>query len=46
VVRRIVGEPLPISSTKIRSLIAQGKSIKGLVPAAVEQYIRDHNLYV
>jgi nicotinate-nucleotide adenylyltransferase len=46
VVRRIVGEPLPISSTKIRSLIAQGKSIQGLVPAAVEQYIHDHNLYV
>ena len=46
VVRRIVGEPLPISSTKIRSLISQGKSIQGLVPAAVEQYIRDHNLYV
>ena len=46
VVRRIVGDPLPISSTRIRSLISRGKSIAGLVPSAVEQYISDHNLYV
>ena len=46
VVRRIVGDPLPISSTRIRSLISRGKSIAGLVPSAVEQYIRGHNLYV
>ena len=46
VVRRIVGDPLPISSTKVRAMVSAGKSVQGLVPASVEQYIRDHNLYV
>ena len=46
VVRRIVGDPLPISSTKVRAMVSAGKSIQGLVPASVEQYIHDHNLYV
>ena len=35
-----------ISSTKIRTLIKRGKSIKGIVPAAVERYIRSKHLYI
>ncbi len=35
-----------ISSTKIRTLLKRGKSIKGIVPAAVERYIRSKHLYI
>ena len=37
--------PYEISSTQIRQLIAQGKPITGLVPAAVEGYIIQQGLY-
>ncbi len=37
--------PLDISSTEIRGLAAEGKSLKGLVPPEVEEYIYDHGLY-
>jgi len=36
---------LEISSTYIRSLVKNGKSIKYLVPSRVEEYINVHNLY-
>jgi nicotinate-nucleotide adenylyltransferase len=36
---------LDISSTEIRSLIREGKSIKYLVPANVEEFILKNNLY-
>jgi nicotinate-nucleotide adenylyltransferase len=38
-------EPVDISSTDIRRRVAQGMSIHGLVPAAVERYIKAHRLY-
>jgi nicotinate-nucleotide adenylyltransferase len=34
-----------VSSTAIRQRLASGASIDGLVPAAVQRYIRDHHLY-
>lgn len=34
-----------ISSTDIRTRIRSGQSLAGLVPSAVEEYIRSHGLY-
>jgi len=36
---------LDISSTKVRELIERGKSVRYLVPAEVEAYVREHGLY-
>jgi len=36
---------LPISSTQIRTLLEQGKSVSELVAPGVEEYIRKHSLY-
>ena len=38
-------ELVAVSSSEIRGLIAQGRPIAGLVPAAVERYIAEHGLY-
>jgi nicotinate-nucleotide adenylyltransferase len=38
--------PIGISSTEIRGLIQQGKSIKYLLPAAVKSYIISNRLYL
>ncbi|MBD2104916.1 nicotinate (nicotinamide) nucleotide adenylyltransferase [Leptolyngbya sp. FACHB-261] len=38
-------KPLAVSSTQIREAVAQGTSIAGLVPAAVQAYIEAHGLY-
>ncbi len=37
--------PRPISSTKIRAMVAEGQSIQGLVVPEVEKYIKDNRLY-
>ncbi|MBQ6440763.1 MAG: nicotinate-nucleotide adenylyltransferase [Mogibacterium sp.] len=37
--------PVDASSTKIRNLIKEGKSVAGLVPPGVEEYIIEHKLY-
>lgn len=34
-----------ISSTRVREAAAEGASLRGLVPASVEEYIHDHGLY-
>ena len=37
--------PIEIASREIRQSVAEGKSIRYLVPRAVEEYIRDRKLY-
>lgn len=46
VVRRIVTEPIVVSSSDVRDAVADGRSISKMVPSAVEKYIRDNHLYV
>lgn len=43
--RRIVGDPLEISSSDIRKKIRNGEDISELVPPLVESYIRQNGLY-
>ena len=44
-IRLVETAPVDISSSGIRSLIRGGKSIRGLVPPAVEEYIGKNHLY-
>ena len=45
VVRRIVAPAIDLSSSTVRAVAAAGKSIHGLVPPAVEAYIKEKGLY-
>ena len=36
---------MTVSATEVRRRAAAGESLRGLVPEAVERYIREHNLY-
>ncbi|MGB2938499.1 MAG: nicotinate (nicotinamide) nucleotide adenylyltransferase [Phycisphaerae bacterium] len=42
---RVPGPLVPISATDIRRRVGAGKSIRGLVPAPVADYIASHGLY-
>ena len=46
VVRRIVSDPIEVSSTEVRERIRAGQSIDGLVPARVAAYIEENGLYL
>lgn len=46
VVRRIVEEPVEISSSMIREKILSGESVEQWIPASVEKYIKANHLYV
>lgn len=43
--RRIVGDPLPVSSTEVRARVRQGQDISALVPPLVAAYIKENGLY-
>lgn len=43
--KAIRGQPMDISSSDIRGRVAQGLSLQGLVPRAVEEYIAANGLY-
>lgn len=43
---KVIIPPIGISSTEIRARLKIGRSIRYLVPRCVENYIRDHNLYM
>ena len=44
--RRIVTDPIKISSTDIRRAVREGRDISALVPPRVEKFIRDNRLYL
>ncbi len=46
VVRRIVTEPIELSSNLVRERLKNGEDVLHLIPASVEKYIRDNHLYV
>ena len=46
VVRRIVADPIELSSSDVRNMLAHGQSVSHLIPSAVEKYIKDNHLYV
>ena len=43
--RRIVTDPIEVSSTEIRAAAKAGQGIDGLVPARVAAYIKENGLY-
>ena len=45
IVRRVVMDPIVLSSTQIRKAVAEGSAIDGMVSPAVAEYIRTHELY-
>lgn len=46
VVRRIVTDPIELSSSSVRERLERGEDVSQLIPVSVEKYIRDNHLYV
>ena len=46
VVRRIVTDPIELSSNLVRERLKNWEDVSHLIPASVEKYIRDNHLYV
>ncbi len=44
--RKILTEPLVLSSTDVRRAVKEGRDISGMVPEKVEKFIRDNGLYL
>lgn len=44
--RRVIAEPVVISSSDIRKIIGQGGDVSEYLPRCVEKYIRENKLYV
>lgn len=44
--RKILVEPIDISSSEIRAAIKENKDVSGMICPSVEKYIREHGLYV
>ena len=43
--RRILTDPIELSSTEVRRAVAEGRSISNMVPPLVEEYIKENRLY-
>ena len=43
--RKILTDPIVLSSTQIRESVKKGESISSFVPAEVERYIKENRLY-
>jgi nicotinate-nucleotide adenylyltransferase len=43
--RKIVTDPIELSSTQIRNAVSKGESISSFVPSEVERYIKENRLY-
>ena len=44
--RKLIGEPIEISSSDIRGAVKAGRDISTMVPPAVADYIRANRLYL
>lgn len=45
IVRRIVTDPVELSSTEVRRAVAEGKNVEDMVCSGVAEYIREKHLY-
>ena len=44
--RRIITDPIEVSSTEVRRAVSAGEDISHLVPPAVERFIKENRLYL
>ena len=44
--RRVITDPIEVSSTEVRRAVAAGEDISGLVPPSVERFIKENRLYL